>query len=475
MCACIFVDPYRIRVSWHFVRALLPLFFFEHARRIVLHSEFEKLINMSVSAAPPASEELTPTRPPRRKKENSPIPPPRRKRANSHSPKHYLESSDSSSSSNSKDTCAAAKRGERFPLSHANSCPPSESARTKKETSVAVKLLPEEWMRGGSMSLPRVENYYMRGDPEMRRKISASQATIVSPLTSPQAQDQNASSHSLSTNAERETSAAVAGKEESPTRSKRPSAAGPTQKGGSLSTHRRPPKPPAPYHSTRNKTATYSQLYGVTTDTAASRSTTTIVVIDSKAADASAGGERSLNLAPRTYGKMSGGSHTKSGRGSNRDDTSIVYGKKTQAALNTLVAAMKRFQGSSGQKTSRKSNANKTPPKRPPPAAMGNATHPSVPKSSNDSTGDESPLCATYPGINRSEDNPCVNSYDDHIYMEVGQKFFKSQNVTGSSGGSTAGLEGEDEEEGDYVIMNPGDNSHVYTPLAFHTRSNSTG
>jgi hypothetical protein len=106
---------------------------------------------------------------------------------------------------------------------------------------------------------------------------------------------------------------------------------------------------------------------------------------------------------------------------------------------------------------------------------MRNASHPK--KFNSNDSGDESPSCATY-SVDRSEDNPCVNSNDDHIYMEVGEKVFKSRNVTGGSGGSTAGLgglEGEDEEEDDYVIMNPGDNSHVYTPLAFHTRNNSTG
>lgn len=418
---------------------------------------------MSVTAAFPASEELTPIPPPRskHKKEPSPIPPPRRKRANSQSPgKHRhnigIETSNSSSCSN-KDSTAAKRSGE----------PPNDMASTtKKETNVAVTLLREEWMKDGSRSLPRIENYYTRDGPEMRRKTSAplAQAANTVVVRSPVA--------TTTTNAMEEKKAAVAEKaEESPTRSTRLSATGPTQKANPSSLRRpnKPPKPPAPapYHSTRNKTAPYSQLYSGATDTQASRSTTTIVVIDSKAV-ADAGSERSLNMAPRTYGKMSV-SRTKSGQGkSNRDDASIVYGKKTQAALNTLVAAMKRFQGSS-QKTNpvRKSNANKTPPKRPPPAVR-NTPHPK-------SGSDENLSCTTY-SVDKSEDHPFVNLYDDHIYMEVGEKVFKSSIVTGATSRSAGlGLGLEEEDEDDYVIMNPGDNSHIYTPLTFHTRSNSTG
>ena len=443
---------------------------------------------MSVTAAFPASEELTPIPPPRskHKKEPSPIPPPRRKRANSHSPKHRhnipgVETSDSSSCSN-KDS-AAVKRSESLR-------PPQLQlsdvvSTTKKETSVAVTLLREEWMmKGSSRSLPRTQNYYTRDGLEMRRQVSAPQSTantvVVSPLTSPLAESQNTTSSlattTMSCNAVEEKKAVIAEEEESPTRSTRVSATRPTPKVHPSSQRRpnRPPKPPAPapYHSTRNKTASYSQLYSGAADTQASSSSTKIVVIDSKAV-ADVGGERSLNMAPRTYGKMSG-SRTKSGQGkkSNGDDTSIVYGKKTQAALNTLVAAMKRFQGS-GQKTNpvRKSSTNKTPPKRPPPAVR-NTPRPKFSSVENLS-------CATY-SVDGNEDHTSVDSYADHIYMEVGEVIFKSNVVTGASAmarlqrvGQGVGLEEEDDED-DYVIMNPDDDSHIYTPLAFHT-SNSAG
>ena len=426
----------------------------EPAFRIVLHSQLENLNNMSVVAAPPASEEPKLIPPPRKKMVNSPIPPPRRKRASSSPKHHHIEEETSISSS-----CNNKNSGEHSPPTKPS--PPSDLDPRKKETSIAVKLPREEWIKSGSNSLPRIENYYTRTGPEMRRKTSAPPSANT---TSSCAATTNAVEKSATPSPTHAVAPAV--EKESPTRSKR-SPTGSTPKGTtpiSPSRPKRPPIPPPPYNSTKNKTAPYSQLY---TCSATDMST---VVIDSKAVRA--GDERSLSAAPRNYGKMRG-SRT-SGHGSNRDDASIVYGKKTQAALNKLVATLKRFQGSgsSSQKTSpvRKSNVSNTPPERPPPAMRN--TPPmlrTVPSNTNTDDSSNESACATYSIDSTNEENPCVNLYDDHIYMEVGKVAFKSDINEG--GGS--GMEKEDDED-DYVIMNLGENSHVYTPLTFDMRSEST-
>ena len=413
---------------------------------VALHSQLD---NMSVVA----SEEPRLIPPPRRKTANLPIPPPRRKRANSSIKHHHVEEETSiSSSCNNKDS-PTAKRGElRSSPPPTKPSPPSD---LKKETSIAVKLLREEWMKSGSKSPPRIENYYTRTGPEIQRKTSAPPTTNTSSCADADAMEKSATTHAV----------APAVEKDSPTRSKRPPA-GPTPKVTTLigpSRPRKPPTPPAPYVSTRNKTAPYSQLYG-TTDSS------TVVVIDSKAVDA--GGERSLSAAPRNYGKMRGSQMR--GQGSNRDDVSIVYGRKTQAALNKLVSTLKRFQGSSGsQKTSpvRKLSMNSVPPKRPPPAAM-RYTPPeprTVPSNTNSNDSSSESPCATCSVDSTSEENPCDSLYDDHIYMEVGKLALKSD----VNEGSGSGMEKEDDED-DYVIMNPGENSHVYTPLVYDTRSKPT-
>ena len=429
---------------------------------------------MSVIIAPPASE-------------MPPIAPPRRKRANSAAPKQPQIGVGVETSSCDKKDSVAANRSERSsppPKPSDSDIHPSmkESSddSTNSRSRIAVRPRREElWIKSGSNSLPRIENYYSR--TEMRRQTSEPPTNVVPlyPLTPSSCTTTTtiAAERSATPSPPHGEAPAVDGKE-SPTtvRSKaKPSVApyaGPW-KGTTPSTSRprKPPRPPAPYYSCANKTAPYSQLYG-TTVTDSSATSTTVVVIDSKAMDAGAGGERSLSAAPKSYGKLSG-----SRTGLNRDDISIVFGKKTQAALNKLVATVKRFQGSGSgssklnQKTSpvRKSNADKTPPKRPPPAVK-NTPRPPIPiatPSSNDSSN-VSPCAAC--SVDDSEEDPYVNSYDDHIYTEVSKMVFKS-NVRE---GSRSGMEEGDDDENDYVIMNPGENSHIYTPLAFDTRNKST-
>ena len=465
---------------------------------------------MSIITAPLESEELTPIPPPRKGRESSPIPPPRRKRANSsYSPKrHHAAAAINSLSCNNKDSAAANARccDERSsPPPIANKlCPPSSvdpSSTKKLESNITrtVGLRREEWMMksNSSKSLPRVENYYTRTGPEMIRRTSAPLMStfVVSPSTSCAA---TATTEKCATPSPTHVTApAAAVEKESPTRSKRPSMGLATPKdsdtintsinnASSSNSNRpnRPPKPPtpAPYSSTRNKFAPFSQLYSGRTALADTASTSvTTIVIDSKAAGDAGGGERSLSMAPRNYGKMSG-PHTKSGQGSNRDPASIVYGKKTQAALNKLVAAVKRFQGTGSshgavQKT-RKSNPNKTPPKRPPPAVR-NTPRPPAPKMSAD-CGEDSAWATCSIDSNNEEENPYVNSYEDHIYMEVGSKLVSKSSVA-AEGSRRAVLKGpggdrddDDNDDDAYVIMNSGESPHIYTPLAFGMRSKST-
>ena len=406
---------------------------------------------MSVTVAPTASEELTP------------IAPPRRKRAHLAPKQHEIELNVETSSCN-KDS-AATKCSERSsPPPKPSDIDPSKkefsSDSTNSRSSIAVKPQREKLTK--TTSLPRIENYYTRTGPEIRRETSLPPTNVLSLYPLAQSSCTTTASAAEKSATPSPTHGAAPAVEKA--RSK-PSVRPYAGKGivPSSSHPRRPPKPPAPYNSCTNKTAPFSQLYGT-----AGSSTATVVVINSKVVDT--GSERSLSAAPRSYGKMSG-SHMSS-QSSNRDDASIVYGKKMQVALSKLVATVKRFQGSGSgsscnQNTTpvRKSNANKTPPKRPPPAVR-NTPHPPIPKTIP-SGSDVSP-CATC-GVDDSEENPYVNSYDDHIYMEVGKMAFKSKMREGSGSGIEEG-----DEEDPYVIMNPGDNSHIYTPLLFATRSKST-
>ena len=196
------------------------------------------------------------------------------------------------------------------------------------------------------------------------------------------------------------------------------------------------------------------------------------MVIDTKAADKS--DEKTLRKAPRNYGRM-----TTRGQVSNKDDAAKVYGKKTQVALNKLVATVKKFQGSTGSGSQRTTSARKpnakVPPKRPPPAVRNTPRPPvakTVSSANNSDCSDETPYASF--SVDSNEENPyAANSYDDHIYMEVGKKAFKS-NVKCYSEGSGSGIE-EDNEEDPYVVMNPGEDSHIYTPLAFGANKSTEG
>ena len=231
----------------------------------------------------------------------------------------------------------------------------------------------------------------------------------------------------------------------------------------------RPPRPPpiTPVQGcSNNKTAPYSQLYA-TTNQAASKDT---LVIDTKSLVGT--GKEKLKTIPRFYGKKC---ETPAGvtTPGNGGDASTAYGKRTQAALNKLVATVKLFnkststsggQKSSTQQSAKKPPVSKTPPQRPPPAVR-NTPRPSIPKSVL--FGEES-----------TEDNLCINEYDDHIYMEVGMAQLAKQKRVNCYTAESRGEGGVDErgnEEDPYVIMNPGSDSHVYTSLDFGTRNESEG
>ena len=211
-----------------------------------------------------------------------------------------------------------------------------------------------------------------------------------------------------------------------------------------------------------NKAASFSQLYAAT-NTSAAKDT---IVIDSTCAQTSGDNQTSSVTSP--YGRISGAQRKHSKKDRNKDDASKVYGKRTQAALNTLVATMKMFNrgtsssGSSSQKTTsvtRKMIKSKTPPKRPPPVVR-NTPRPPIHKTVDD-----------------LEESLYVNQYEDHIYMEVGKalKVGCMASKQCHSGGSRSGpSEGEGEEDA-YVIMNPVNSSHIYTSLDIRTKNEPKG
>ena len=424
-----------------------------------------------VAALPTISEELTP------------IAPPRTKRKGSVSKKHLVGTlvciGNNDTTQQPQNSRPPGSNNCHLPM-HPSMCnsDSSDVLTTNKEELLGVSvnhLRRDQWVKSGSNTLPRIENYYTRSGPEMRRKTSEpSPANVVSLYPLAQKNSRPATESKNATPSPTHADLRPRAKE-SPGKSGPPAVrpyAGPgigSVAKGTLSTRpSRPPRLPAAYNNS-NKSA---QHYGTTN--------ATIVVIDSKAMGA--GGERSLSAAPRNYGKMSGS--RVSSQISNRDNSANVYGKKTQAALNKLAATLKRFQGVSGSGLKTKTSPvgkSKTPPKRPPPAVR-NLPHPplqtnTVPTGSSDSCDEIAPYASCTFDRNE-EDSPAVKWYDDHIYMEVG---FKS-NVKCSSGkdggggdGRIAGKEGDDEDD-TYVIMNPsGESSHVYTPLSYQTRSMSTG
>ena len=307
-------------------------------------------------------------------------------------------------------------------------------------------------------SFKRSENYYhcTAGGSEQRRQSA--------PVVSKAIQQCTTRSLSLS----------PAGFDKSDTPSPSPSKSKPPPRPSSGPS--RPPRP-STGPSTISKVARRpsSRIYAPVTDLSRlSKKDEGTIVIDSKFSPNLS--DRPKTLA-RLYGKTSEETSASETAGSsNKYDASIVYGKKTQAALNKLVATVKLFNKSSSSSSSQKttpsarksSTHSKTPPKRPPPAVR-NTPRPPIPKNVS--------MC----GGESSDENLYVNEYDDHIYMEVGKAIYKPTAIqcysaeNSGSGGSVDGEAGREEDT--YVIMNPAgnDDSHIYTPLDFSKRNECKG
>ena len=295
----------------------------------------------------------------------------------------------------------------------------------------------------------RVENYYSGSG--MRRKSVPSNSAINKP--SPSATSASVSPADLDHEKSATPSSSDAPVEnQSPTKTKpppRPSAV-----------PSRPPRPPSCTGCT-NKVAPLSQLYAATNASAAKDT----IVIDSKCSQTS--GDKQKPSVTSRYGKICEAQSAVTEKDRNKDDASRVYGKRTQAALNTLVATVKMFNKgtSSGQKTTstaRKTIKSKTPPKRPPPAVR-NTPRPPIPKTM-DYDLDESLY---------------VNQYEDHIYMEVGKalKAGRTASMQCYSGDSRNRLKEGEGREDPYVIMNPvnSSSSHIYTSLDIRTKDEFKG
>ena len=207
-------------------------------------------------------------------------------------------------------------------------------------------------------SSPRVENYYS-GSAMRRNSVPCNAATDKS--------TPSARSSSLSP--------ADVVREKSATPS--PSEAAAENQSSKKATP--PPRPSAaPSRPTRlpSKTAQFH---------AAPNAKKSLIVIDSKSNDV-----KQQNTVTNPYGKI-GDHESQTAQNGHVDDASKVYGKRTQAALNTLVATVKMFNkgtsggGSSSQKgtLTRKTNKSKTPPKRPPPAVR-NTPRPPIQKPTAD-------------------------------------------------------------------------------------------
>ena len=246
----------------------------------------------------------------------------------------------------------------------------------------------------------------------------------------------------------------------SPTKSSKPPPPRPS------ATPSRPPRQPHAAASSvtgcGNKTATYSQLYA---PQAAVKST---LVIDTKCSQFPSG-DIKQKLPPRVYrGQGCSGSRSRYGTTKpdtgHKDDPSHAYGRRAQAALNKLASTVMKFNksssvgssGSSSEKQSKKTQRKGAPPKRPPPAVR-NTPRP--------------PLAKMLSHVDVSaEENLYANEYDDHIYMEIGFSKSKTEtDVTCYSKGPAV------KEEDPYVIMNPDEDSNIYTPLDFSTRNESEG
>ena len=330
-------------------------------------------------------------------------------------------------------------------------CSISSTAMDSELESSDIFIEADSLMIKSAKFSPRNENYYsgseMRrqseptSDSKVRQTSFKMRSVSLSPSTAEKSPSHQSPSHS-------------------PRHARSPRSPAPPRPSSGPS---RPPRPPSTTlaQGCTNKTAPYSQLYASTyqalqTDT---------LVIDTKYL---AGTDHKVKqrTLPRSYGRkcepLGGGTPTK-----NRDDAAIVYGKRTQAVMNKLVATVKMFNKSSSsgdQKTTKpeKKPLSKTPPQRPPPAVR-NTPRPRIPKSVL--FGEES-----------TEDNLYVNEYDDHIYMEVGLAGYKSKQMkcySESSPGSRVDEVGKEEDP--YVIMNPGSDSHVYTSLDFGTRNEPKG
>lgn len=290
-----------------------------------------------------------------------------------------------------------------------------------------------------SLSSSRVENYY--SGSAMRRKSVPSNSAIDKP--SPAARSDSLSPAGL----EREKSATPSSSD-APVENQSPTKTKPPPRPSTVPS--RPPRSPSFGTGGVNKAAS--------TNTSAAKDT---IVIDSTCSN-----DKPKSSVTSPYGRIGGTQRRHSKKDRNKDDASKAYGKRTQAALNTLVATVKMFNrgtssGSSGQKTTsvtRKMIKSKTPPKRPPPAVR-NTPRPPLPKTEDD-----------------SEDSLYVNQYEDHIYMEVSMAL-KERRTASMQCQSESGLkdpEGEGEEDA-YVIMNPVNSSHIYTSLDIKTKNETKG